>query len=439
MMRELGIGLALTLLLVGSTIGGIALWLFDDQLRASSERELAQAAERVLAAIERGADGVQLDTTRLDASYRKPFSGHYFAVRVGDQLWRSRSLWDSELVQPPTAGLMPGFAGGPSGQQLLVLRKDYRRFSRDFAIVVASDYSPIAVGFRHIEHWLLALWAGALLLSLLLQRWWVARALRPLERARVQLAQLQAGERPRLDADAPIELQPLVGEVNRLLDHTQQTLARSRKALGNLGHALKTPLAVLRNLAERDSLRTDPDLQRQIREQLEAIGTRITRELNRARAAGEALPGLRFDVATDMPLLLQGVQLAHSRELVFNTDIASVEKEGPLPFEREDMLELLGNLLDNACKWARMQVSLHLVREGTLLHLVVEDDGPGIDTPERERVLVRGARLDERGGMVDGHGLGLAIVADIVELYGGEIGMGRAMLGGLRVDVTLPL
>ncbi len=443
MTRQLSLGLVAALLLVGLAVGGIALWLFDSALRSASTRELARAAERVLAATERGVDGgVQLRPDRLDASYRRPLSGHYFTVLVDDQQWRSRSLWDSELPLPPTPGLAPGLAAGPAGQSLLLLRADFRRYGRDVTVVVASDYTPIAAEFRRILHWLLALWTLLLLLSLLLQRWWIGRALRPLERARRQLAQLQAGERPRLDDDAPIELRPLVREVNRLLDHTQQALARSRKALGNLGHALKTPLAVLGNLAERDHLferdrvRADPGLQRLLREQLEVMRARVGRELNRARAAGEALPGHRFDTA-ELPLLLQGVRLAHDRALAIDS---SVDCGGELPFEREDMLELLGNLLDNAAKWARSRVRLQLARSGDALLLLVEDDGPGIDEGGRERALARGVRLDERGGEggPDGHGLGLAIVTDIADLYGGEVALGRSPLGGLRAEVWLP-
>ncbi len=442
MTRQLSLGLMASLLLVGLAIGAAALWQFDRALRGALARDLELAAERVLAATERGADGVQLRVDRLDASYRRPLSGHYFVVGIDGQWWRSRSSWDSELPLPAQPGLAPGLGSGPAGQQLLLLRADFRRYGRDIVVVVARDYTPTAAEFRRILYALLVLWAAALLLLLLLQRWWVGRALRPLERARRQLVQLQAGARPRLDEAAPIELQPLVREVNRLLDHTQQALARSRKALGNLGHALKTPLAVLGNLAERDNLfecegaRANPGLQQLLREQLDVMRTRIGRELNRARAAGEALPGHRFDTA-ELPLLLRSVQLAHDRELSI---ASSIEIDGELPFEREDVLELLGNLLDNACKWARRRVSLRLVRAGAALQLVVEDDGPGIDAGARERALARGARLDERGShdLPDGHGLGLAIVADIVDLYGGELVLAPSPLGGLCTEVTLP-
>jgi signal transduction histidine kinase len=430
--RQLSLGLIGTLVLVGLLIGQVALWLFDSALRTASARELALAAERVLAAIERGGEGPQLQPTRLDATYRRPFSGHYFVVTFDDQVWRSRSLWDAELPRPPAPGLAPGLAAGPSGQQLLLLRADYRRYGRDFVVVVASDHAPAVAEFRRIIQWLLALWGAALALLLLLQRWWVARALRPLEQARRQIEQLQGGELPRLDEDAPVELLPLVREINRLLDHTQLALARSRKALGNLGHALKTPLAVLGNLAERDGVRADADLHAQLNEQIGVMRARIGRELNLARTAGEALPGHGFEPQADLPLLLQGVRLAHNRELAIDSEITVA---GALPFEREDMLELLGNLLDNACKWARRHVCIRLERIADQLSVTVEDDGPGIDEGAREQVLERGIRLDER---IDGHGLGLAIVGDIVQIYGGDIALQRAGLGGLRVTVTLP-
>jgi signal transduction histidine kinase len=430
--RQLSLGLAGSLMLVGLLIGQVALWLFDNALRGVLAHELELSASRVLAAIERNGDDLQLVSAHLDDAYRRPLSGRYFLVQAGDRQWRSRSLWDSELIVPAAPGLATGLQPGPQQQQLLLWRADVERHGRPLTIVVAHDYAATRAEFRAMAWALLALWCLALLALLALQRIWVTRALRPLESARRQIEQLQTGERLRLDTDAPRELQPLIREVNRLLDHTGRLLQRSRDAVGNLGHALKTPLGVLGNLAERDSIRADAALHTLMRDNLAAINERISRELSRARLAGEVLPGRRFLIETDLPLLIESVRRAQPRDIVITSDIAAT---GALPYERDDLLEILGNLLDNACKWARDNVALALRQTTDALEICVEDDGPGIDAAVRDAVLQRGARLDES---VSGHGLGLAIVADAVAVYGGSLQLLNADRGGLKVVVRLP-
>jgi signal transduction histidine kinase len=260
----------------------------------------------------------------------------------------------------------------------------------------------------------------------------VRSALRPLERVREQIAQLQQGRRTELDSQVPQELEPLVAQVNHLLSHTEDTLKRSRNALGNLGHALKTPLAVLVSLSEREELRDQPELQATLREQLAQIRQRLERELGRARLAGEALPGAHFDCAAELPGLFSTLGMIHSHGLNLEWQ---AEPGLCLPWDREDLLELLGNLLDNACKWADAEVRLSLVQEGEGYRLWVDDDGPGIAPERREAVLGRGTRLDEQ---VAGHGLGLGIVRDMVEAWGGSLSLEDSPLGGLRVAISLP-
>jgi len=216
------------------------------------------------------------------------------------------------------------------------------------------------------------------------------------------------------------------------LAHTEDTLKRSRNALGNLGHALKTPLAVLISLAGREELAAHPALRASLREQLEQIEQRLSRELGRARLAGEVLPGARFDCAQELPGLFATLSMIHDRGL-------SLDWQAPpglvLPRDREDLLELLGNLLDNACKWADQRVQLTVEESAEGYRLSVDDDGPGIDAERREAVLGRGTRLDEQ---VAGHGLGLGIVRDIIEAWHGRIELQDSPLGGLRVVVSLP-
>lgn len=259
------------------------------------------------------------------------------------------------------------------------------------------------------------------------------RALRPLDCVRHQVKQLQQGQRTELDSQVPDELAPLVQQINRLLLHTEDTLKRSRNALGNLGHALKTPLAVLFSINARRELQQHPELVDSMRGQLNNIRQRLARELGRARLAGEALPGAHFDCAEELPLLFTTLQQIHGRELHMQWHTAPDNLR--LPWDREDLLELLGNLLDNAGKWAEKRVQLSISQESSTIILTVDDDGPGIDPGQRDEVLSRGTRLDEQ---VAGHGLGLGIVRDIVEHLAGDLRLDTSPLGGLRVVISLP-
>ncbi|XLX38570.1 ATP-binding protein [Ectopseudomonas mendocina] len=431
--RRLGIGLAATLLLAGLILAQASLWVFDRGLRAYLEGDLRDEAQGLLAALVRGPSGLQLDERRLDPSFQRQFSGHYFRIDFSDERsWRSRSLWDRELLKPDATGMQAELGDGPQGQRLLIYRADYRRYGENLSISVAQDYQPILQSFRHMQWVGLGLGGAALLLILIAQRYTVRRALRPLEQVRQQIAQLQEGRRTDLDAEVPEELESLVAQINHLLAHTEDTLKRSRNALGNLGHALKTPLAVLISLAGREELAAHPALRASMREQLEQIEQRLSRELGRARLAGEVLPGARFDCAQELPGLFATLSMIHDRGL-------SLDWQAPpglvLPRDREDLLELLGNLLDNACKWADQRVQLTVEEAIDGYRLYVDDDGPGIDAERREAVLGRGTRLDEQ---VAGHGLGLGIVRDIIEAWNGRIELQDSPLGGLRVLVSLP-
>ncbi|MDH4608937.1 ATP-binding protein [Pseudomonas sp. BN102] len=430
--RRLSLGLAGALLLVGLVLAQTSLWLFDIGLRRYLAEGLRSEAELLLGALVRGPNGIQLDEQRLNPVHQQPYSGRYFIIELGEQPWRSRSLWDSELAMPAQKGLAPGLLPGPGDQELLAWRGDYRRFGRQVRIAVAQDYTPLLESFRRAQWTGFALGVAGLLLILALQRFTVRRALRPLEEVRQQIAQLQQGQRSELDSRVPEELESLVAQINHLLSHTEDTLMRSRNALGNLGHALKTPLAVLVSLAEREELRANPELRATLREQLEQIEQRLGRELGRARLAGEALPGAHFDCAEELPGLFSTLAMIHDRGL----DLDWSAPEGlRLPWDREDLLELLGNLLDNACKWAESQVNLTIRTGDEGYSLMVDDDGPGIAEDQRESVIGRGTRLDEQ---VAGHGLGLGIVRDIVEAWGGRLSLQDSPLGGLRVSIELP-
>ncbi|PKL96885.1 MAG: ATP-binding protein [Gammaproteobacteria bacterium HGW-Gammaproteobacteria-9] len=419
--RSLGLALIATLLLVALVLVQTSLWLFESGLRRSLETDLREETEGLLIALVKGPNGDQLDLKRLNPRYQRPFSGHYFKIELPGRTWRSRSLWDATPQWPDRAGLADELLDGPQGQRLLGYRAEYRRDGQPIIISVAQDYTPILDSFARVRLSGLGLVGFALLALLLLQRYAMALALRPLERARQQIAQLQQ-----------VELQPLVEQINHLLSHTEEILQRSRHALGNLGHALKTPLAVLGSLVQREELAAHPELQASLQEQLEQIQQRVSRELGRARLSVDVLPGAHFDCDAELPALFDTLAMIHRSDLELRWHAPA---DCRLPHDREDMLELLGNLLDNACKWASNRVELSIERSSNGFVLLVDDDGPGIPAQQREKVIDRGVRLDETA---EGHGLGLGIVSDILTAWRGEWSLEESPLGGLRVRVALP-
>jgi signal transduction histidine kinase len=432
--QRLSLGLISVLILVGLLFAQTSLWIFDQGLRRYLNTDLQEQSETLLAALVRGSNGIELDQQRIASSYRRPFSGHYFLIEFDQQQWRSRSLWDRQFPPTTKAGLQTDLQDGPNAQQLLVYRTEFRRFGKPIIISIARDYTPMLVNFRRMQLIGVCLGFAALILLVFLQRYLVRRALRPLESLRAQIAQLQQGQRSLLETNVPDELQPLVTQLNRLSQHTEERLKRSRNALGNLGHALKTPLAILFSLANRREVKDHPQLHYNLHNQLQQMQERISRELARARLAGEALPGAHFHCASELPDLISTLQLIHRRDLQIKW---SANADLRLPWDREDILELLGNLLDNACKWARHQVQVSIAHQpaSQRFELIVEDDGPGVAETEREQVLSRGTRIDEQ---VQGHGLGLGIVRDIAEHCGGELSLQQSSLGGLAVVIHLP-
>jgi signal transduction histidine kinase len=428
--RRLSLGLISVMVIVGLVLAQTSLWLFEMGLQRYLEAGLRNDSESLLVALVRGPQGLQLEERHLSPAYQRPFSGHYFRIDFADSHWRSRSLWDQELPRLEQPGLHSNLQLGPEGQQLLVLRSDYRRLGQSISISVAQDYTPVRESFQRMRQVGLGLGLAGLLLILLLQRITVRRALRPLEKAREQIAQLQQGQRSQLDDQVPVELEPLVAQINHLLAHTEDSLKRSRNALGNLGHALKTPLAVLLSLASSEQL--DAQLRKALMTQLEQVRQRLDRELNRARLAGDALPGALFDCDAELPGLLATLNMIHGEHLALSYRAPAGLQ---LPWDREDLLELFGNLLDNACKWADAEVRLNVVETAEGFELSVEDDGPGIPEDRRDQVFSRGARLDEQ---TDGHGLGLGIVRDIVEAWGGILRLQDSEWGGLKVLIELP-
>lgn len=431
---QLTLGLLACMLLLGAAIT-LALFLYFERFQQHlTEQGLRERSERLLTAMVLRNGEPELAIKRIDPAYQRPLSGDYFVIRMNGREWRSRSLWDYEMLQhqPPANGRLQRLPG-PVGQRLLLQSEVYERFGQRVVITVASDYAPLRVEFQRALWQFTGLWLGVLMLALLGMQVYVRLALAPLQRARSELQAVREGRQTGLSEAVPAELEPLISQINDLLEHTRGSLQRSRTALGNFGHALKTPLAVLANLVARSELDEHPVLQAQLREQVDSIAGRVQRELAQAQSAADSHAFEPFLPEQDLQQLAAALEKAHGRALQVRWEVAGVDVVG---LDRSDLLEIYGNALDNAWKWARSTVLVRIAPRTDHWLLEVEDDGPGIaDVADRQKALLRGARLDES---VAGQGLGLAIVADIVQAYSGQVSLHRSALGGLKVSVTLP-
>jgi len=432
---RLGSGLVVSLLAAFLTLGLLA----DQALRDTAEdyirTRLEHDSENLLSALQFQKSAPALNADHVNTIYHRPYSGHYFTLRARGVLIRSRSLWD---FVPPWPQVTTGevrvlHAMGPLGQPLLLRVAGYHAGGRDYTLAVGEDLSPLEQDLTEQRLYLAG--AGTVLLVLLVtvQIVLLRRGLVPLANLRAQIPELEQGRRERLEGLVPAEVTPLVTEFNRLLQLLAQRLRRSRDAAGDLGHELKRPLTVLQQLLHegRGSLAAGAVIQ--MSQQLERVQVLIERMLARARLAGEGPPAAAFDGKRDLGDLLDTVQRIHGAPPPHvQVDVPN----GPWPVDREDMLELLGNLLDNALKWGCEVVSLR-VRIQTDILIEVDDDGPGLAAGDDiSRLHRRGVRADKS---TPGHGLGLAIVDTIVRQYGGRWELGRSPeLGGARVRVVLP-
>jgi signal transduction histidine kinase len=426
--RHLTISLAISLIcffLIQAVLVGMEMRkLTEDGVLSRLEDDM----EGILAALLVQPDkAITINWEHIPAIFMRPFSGHYFQIRHGKQSVRSRSLWDSVLpVQEPGINRA---VEGPVNQQLLILSRTYVVHGQSVLLSVAEDTSKLEATSLYFQKRLLALSLAALLLLLVIQVWGIRRGLKPLANLRKELQQLEWGETEKLRQPVPAEISPLVEEVNRLLMVLQQRLLRSRNAMGNLSHALKTPLTLMFQILER---RQDDEEYVKLLEQAQRIEVHINRELSRARMAGQSPGGIWLKPEQDVRDLVSTLEAVYRQRINFELQIEGMTS---VSADREDMMELIGNLLDNACKWAKAQVVLKMHQQSGL-HIVIEDDGPGMNPEEQLLVLGRGVRMDEAK---QGHGLGLAIVREIVDAYNGKLELGRSdVLGGLRVLVCIP-
>lgn len=393
-----------------------------------------------------GGDSPQEPTNLGAPIFTIPFSGWYWQIKSlkGSErpLYISDSLLDQQLDLPSREGVAPddtltrrSYAPGPDDQNLRIVEREIRPGGSDtagYSYAVAGNAAEIDSDLAEFTTMLilaLAILGFGLVLATFFQ---VRFGLLPLRAIRHDLAAIRSGDAESLEGELPDEIRPLQTELNALIQSNRDVVDRARTHVGNLAHALKTPLSVISNEARsHGGLLSD-----KVVEQAEIMRTQITHHLDRARVAARS--GVIGDV-TDVAPVLEALKRALDRIYGERGIKLEVHASPDLKFqgEKQDLEEMAGNLMDNACKWAKARVSVAADSgPGESLTVTVDDDGPGLTKAERERAVKRGQRLDESK---PGSGLGLSIVADLAHLYKGRFELEPSPNGGLRARLTLPV
>ena len=437
--------------LFGRILAGTALWtalglvvsalVLAETFRANAETRFRSLLEahgyNVMGALERDRAGRLRGMPDLrDPRFLMPLSGWTWAAfdkrdRIASPSLASARLSLAEIPFDDTF-TRSGRVTDPGGKDVLVMETQLLVDQGDDPVTIQVA-GPLEVVEEQVAAFRRNLFAffGLFGLGLVLLTAGVLRVgLRPLARVRLQLAEIRDGEREMLEGEQPREVQPLAEEVNALLRTNREVIERARRQVGNLAHGLKTPLTVLRNEAEAQT-RVPADT---VREQVDAMREQVDAYLDRARiAAVRRTARARTPVAPVADSLVRTVA-----KLAPNIDVALAKPVDPsLEFagEKGDLEEMLGNLIENASRFARSQVRVDVERQDRDLLFLVDDDGDGLDDAQMKRALSRGVRLDERRS---GSGLGLSIVVETAEAYGGAFTLERSGLGGLRAVLRLP-
>ena len=416
---------------------------FDDQLGVYLKALIANVA----VPNEEGKAGAP--QAAIAPQFELAFSGWYWQITRTDvsppEIRASKSLFATQLPQLVAVGndhgaILSGYADGPGGHQVRMIQRQIDAGDDGRFLVQVAAPADAIQGQEHSFELGLAATFLALALALIGSTALAVRfGLRPLRVLREGVAGIRRGEAEHIAGEFPQDVAPLAAEVNQLIDANREIVERARTQVGNLAHALKTPLSVLMNEADSESA----SLPEKVREQTEIMRRQVTFYLDRARAAARART---FGAATEVKPVIEGLvrtyeKLHGDRALAFK-----VEMQPGLKFrgEAQDLTDLIGNLLDNAGKWAREKVSIHATRaaaiqedkdSGRFLVAEIDDDGPGLDKSARAAAIERGKRLDESR---PGSGLGLSIVVELASIYGGSLELDESPLGGLRAILRLP-
>jgi two-component system sensor histidine kinase PhoQ len=444
-MRSLNTRLTLSAAVVLAVFIALAALALERAFRESArsarhDRLLAQVYLLMAAAEVDDAGALTFDHPPPEPRLELPGSGLYASVidGSGNAVWRSRSHLSAHA--PPAESLPAGVqqfseARGDDGHDYLTqsfgVRWTTPGGSFPFTFRVSEDLSAYR---EQLAAYRRTLWTGlgAMAALLLVAQWLLLRwGLRPLRHVAGELGQLEQGRRERIEGDYPSEIQRLTDNLNAVLAQERTQQKRYRDALADLAHSLKTPLAVMRAAIQES--RADPTLARSLDEQVERMDRIVAYQLQRASASGASRLSAAHALRPAIDRLVAALRKVHAGKQV-QVD-AAIEDGAVFRGNDGDLTELLGNLLDNAFKWARRQVRIEATMRSGALVLRVDDDGPGIPPEAAERIMERGTRADES---VPGHGIGLAVVRDILHAYGGHIEIGRSTLGGAAISLDIP-
>ncbi|MDD5028208.1 MAG: sensor histidine kinase [Rhodoferax sp.] len=429
--------------------------LFRQHVQTQFQAELTSHLDQLTAQLTLDSQNAPaLLMTLSDPRLTRPYSGYYWQIdRLADgakslagvsgQL-RSRSLWDHVLTLPAAVraegDVHHAHIAGPQGEWLSVVERTVHvddspgQTPVSLRLMAAANESfmlePVA-RFSSTMWLALAVLAAGLAVAAAVQVW---VGLAPLRVLRNALGQVHSGQSQQLEGEFPLEVKPLIDDFNKVLLQNAEVVQRARTHAGNLAHALKTPLTVLANAAQKPSGDAG-ELAHLVAEQVEIARKQVNYHLARAQAAAASqMPGARTALLPVAQGLARVMQRVHAERAVEVT-LGPINAELAFRGEAQDLQEMLGNLLDNACKWASHQVALNARMDTRWLTVTIDDDGPGLPLTQRQAVLQRGIRADEQ---VAGSGLGLAIVDDLTRLYGGTLALTDSPLGGLRAELTLP-
>ena len=432
--------------LLGLALGGAVLSnAFRLAAQTNFDAALQADMDGLIAAAEPDPNGgVMLADRFLNHNFDRVYSGLYYQIKQGNSGGQiSRSLFDKEINPgnlTKKGALTWGSATGPENQQLRVVSRRVdltpdNSGDAEYTFLVAGDMAAVerqTQEFNNTLFWSFLILGLGLIAAILVQ---VKVGLLPLRQVSKGLAKIRDGEARRLDGRFPTEIAPLVIELNSLIQHSEEVVGRARTHVSNLAHFLKTPLSVLAAEAEaHESDAAAAPLAEMVKRQVFSMRRQVDHYLTRARAAGSLdVLGNRTQISAVMDDLSRVIARIH----VTRGIVIDAECDDGLYFrgERQDLEEMLGNLIDNGCKWAKSRVRVRCEKAGGRLVLTVEDDGPGLSAQQRAQVGSRGERLDES---VPGSGLGLAIVRDISKLYGGFFSLDQSSLGGVLARLELP-
>ena len=377
-----------------------------------------------------------INDERIDTIYNRPFSGHYYSIQHKQSVIRSRALWDQTLTIPDAipANYIQTYQPGPEHQSLIVISGQFIKQGQKIIISIAEDLTPVKNDIKGFKHYFTLLSFTILFILILVQIIILRSGLKPLRRIRNELQDLEKGRITELTTEVPYELKSVVNEVNQLSMALYKRLRRSRDALGDLSHAIKKPLTLLQQFSDKHKNSLGDDSLKTLNNQIDSIQQLTDRILKRARVAGRSRLNKVFNISEDLPVLIKTIDTMYPDKPV--KTILNIPDHLHTQLDSEDMLELLGNLLDNAWKWARSEIHIS-IQETNTLRIIIEDDGAGSKVESLNELTNRGLRLDES---VSGYGFGLAIASDIVKDYDGSLIFSQSeKLGGFRAEINLPV